>query len=307
MGKGEEKLAISKTNKKPHRTAEDLESLQSDVVSFASSLGLVPPTLSSASSYGFDDSDFRKSGPLKPLDAHESKLPSSVSAAGDKGGAKKEPGSKPLPKPHPLRIDPFFKNSHEKKGRPEVSLMKASSLSGHWYVDAEELEAKVLGPDGRNKVTNLGIGEFKKLVEKKKEVAERLLAQYTEDYGSSRRKSGDMRLLEVTASFTSGTGSLAMEFIVPWFHDNNWVRKCHMQWSSPEACIQLYGPRTGNLTDRDVPPVPGGIEKSRGVCLCVTVLVHLAGIFSCIAHEYSQCFRLPKHLSEARLKGLKMV
>ncbi|CAD5194896.1 unnamed protein product [Musa acuminata subsp. malaccensis] len=203
MGKEEEKIAISKTKKKPHRTAQDLESIKSDVVSFASSLGLVPPTLSS--SYGFDDSDFRKSGPLKPLDAHESKLPSSVSAAGDKGGAKKEPGSKALPKPHPLQIDPFVKTSHEKKGRPEVPLMKASSLSGHWYLDAEELEAKVLGPDGSKKVTNLGIGEFKKLVEKKKEVAERLLAQYTEDYGSSRRKSGDMRLLEVTAR--SGTSS----------------------------------------------------------------------------------------------------
>ncbi|URE26125.1 CBF/Mak21 family [Musa troglodytarum] len=203
MGNGEENMAVSKTKKKPHRTAEDLESLKSDVVSFASSLGLVPPTLSS--SYGFDDSDFRKSGRLKPLDAHESKLPSSVAAAGDKGAAKKEPGSKPLPKPHPLQMDPFVKSSHEKKGRPEVPLMKASSLSGHWYLDAEELEAKVLGPDGSKKVTNLGIGEFKKLVEQKKEVAERLLAQYTEDYGSSRRKSGDMRLLEVTAR--SGTSA----------------------------------------------------------------------------------------------------
>lgn len=83
--------------------------------------------------------------------------------------------------------------------------MKASSLSGQWYADADELEAKVLGAGGPKAPPPAGIEALRGLVARKKEAAERLLEQYTLDYESSRRRSGDMRLLEATAR--SGTSS----------------------------------------------------------------------------------------------------
>ncbi|KAG6480353.1 hypothetical protein ZIOFF_063853 [Zingiber officinale] len=190
-------MAASKAQK-----SDELDALKSDVASFAASLGLAPPT--ATSSYGFDDSDFRKSGPIKPSKSQDSKSPSSAADLGAEVTAKKKSGSKLVPKPHPLQLDSFNKSYQGERG-PHLTLMKASALSGRWYDDADELEAKVLGPDGSKKVTALGIEEFKKLVEKKKELAVKLMAQYTKDYDSSRRKTGDMKLLEVTAR--SGTSA----------------------------------------------------------------------------------------------------
>nr|CAD1838289.1 unnamed protein product [Ananas comosus var. bracteatus] len=51
----------------------------------------------------------------------------------------------------------------------------------------------------------MGIEVMKGLVARKKEVAERLMRQYAGEYEQSRRKSGDMKLLEVTAR--SGTSA----------------------------------------------------------------------------------------------------
>lgn len=194
-------MAASKANKSQQK-ADDLEALKSDVASFAASLGLAPP--SATSSYGFDDSDFRKSGPIKPSKSQDSKSPSLAADLGAKVPANNESGSKSVPKPHPLQLD-SFNSSYQGERGPHLPLMRASDLSGRWYDDADGLEAKVLGPDGSKKVTALGIEEFKKLVEKKKELAVKLMAQYTKDYDSSRRKTGDMRLLEVTAR--SGTSA----------------------------------------------------------------------------------------------------
>lgn len=195
-------MAASKVNKSQQKSG-DLESLKSDVASFAASLGLAAPT--ATSSYGFDDSDFRKSGPIKPSKSQDSKSPKSAADLGPEVTAKKESGSKPVPKPHPLQLDSFNSRYQDERG-PHLPLMKASALSGRWYDGVDELEAKVLGPDGSKKVTALGIEEFKKLVEKKKELAVKLMAQYTKDYDSSRRKkTGDMRLLDATAR--SGTSA----------------------------------------------------------------------------------------------------
>ncbi|XP_038990423.1 CCAAT/enhancer-binding protein zeta-like [Phoenix dactylifera] len=197
-------MAMSKP-KKPHQIPEDLELLKSDVASFVSSLGLAPS--SGASGAGFDDSDFRKTGSFKPPKSRDPKpsAPEKIDG-GEKKNKKDDSDSKPKPKPkpHPLQIDPF-ENAKYDKNLPMLPLMKASLLSGYWYNDADDLEGKVLGPEGRKKVPSLGIEELKRLVSKKKEVAERLLRQYTLDYDSSRRKSGDMRLLEVTAR--SGTSA----------------------------------------------------------------------------------------------------
>lgn len=199
-------MASSKP-KKSLRTPQGLELLKSDVASFASSLGLAPPSAASSAA-GFDDSDFRKSGPLKPPKSRNLKpSPPEKIDDGEKKNKKDDSDSKPKPKPkpHPLQIDPFENDKDDKKDLPKLPLMKAISLSGQWYVDADDLEKKVLGLEGRKKLPALGIEELKKLVAKKKEVAEMLLRQYTREYDSSRRKSGDMRLLEATAR--SGTSA----------------------------------------------------------------------------------------------------
>lgn len=87
-----------------------------------------------------------------------------------------------------------------------MPLIKASSLSGQWYVDADELELSVLGEEGRKKVASVkGVEELKVLVAKKKEMGERLMEQYTKEYEAVRKKSGDMRLLEMTTR--SGTSA----------------------------------------------------------------------------------------------------
>lgn len=85
--------------------------------------------------------------------------------------------------------------------------MKPSSLSGQWYVDADELESRVLGEEGKKKVVEgvKGVEELKGLVVKKRELGERLMEQYTKEYEAGRRKNGDMRLLEMTAR--SGTSA----------------------------------------------------------------------------------------------------
>ncbi|XP_020088571.1 CCAAT/enhancer-binding protein zeta isoform X2 [Ananas comosus] len=199
-------MAISKP-KKPQTTltatttaasssAEDLDRLKSEVASFASSLGLAP--LSSAAA-GFDDSDFRKPVPLK---APKTLAPD---PGEPKKGDDRDLKPKQKPKPHPLQIDPF--DHEDKKRLPTYPLMKASSLSGQWYADAEEVEARVLGQEVRTKASAaaMGIEVMKGLVARKKEVAERLMRQYAGEYEQSRRKSGDMKLLEVTAR--SGTSA----------------------------------------------------------------------------------------------------
>ncbi|KAJ0981070.1 hypothetical protein J5N97_009325 [Dioscorea zingiberensis] len=95
--------------------------------------------------------------------------------------------------------------AEKKKDTPKLPLMKAGLLSGQWYVDADELEIKVLGEEGRRKVPALGIEGLKVLAAKKKEIAEMLMEQYAKDYDVSRRKKGDLRLLEMTAR--SGTSA----------------------------------------------------------------------------------------------------
>ena len=57
-------MAGSSKSKKPSKIPEDIDAIRSDVASFASSLGLSSSLPSSSS--GFNDSDFLKTGPLKP-------------------------------------------------------------------------------------------------------------------------------------------------------------------------------------------------------------------------------------------------
>lgn len=67
-----------------------------------------------------------------------------------------------------------------------------------WYVEASELEVKVMGNEGVRKIDVKNGDEWKRIVEKKKELGERLLAQYGEDFEKSRGNSGDMKMLVAT-------------------------------------------------------------------------------------------------------------
>ncbi|KAG7997326.1 hypothetical protein I3843_01G206100 [Carya illinoinensis] len=232
-------MAVSLKSKKPSKAPEDIDTLKSDVASFASSLGLsssLPP-----SSYsGFNDSDFRKTGPLKPKPTkpHKPKTQNTNNTNEDKERPKPKGFDKSQPKgnhkPKTQNLNPNGKiwsnqkpkdqnwNKNEKakapvlelddhgkqqgfnkfKNLPKLPLVKASGV-GVWYVDAAELEAKVVGEGKRSEARN--VEQLKTVVEKKRELGERLMAQYTKDYEASRGQSGDIKMLVVTQR--SGTAA----------------------------------------------------------------------------------------------------
>ncbi|PON45123.1 Armadillo-type fold containing protein [Parasponia andersonii] len=198
-------MAVSESKKQSNKP-EDLELLKTDVASFASSIGL---SSSDPSSYsGFNDADFRKTGPLRS-NKPEKKAKQAPNAKSTKTqkplNQNFKPSEKPKPKPpvlsledtngRPQRFDKF-------KNMPKLPLMKANGL-GVWYVDAEELEAKVVGKETSVQVRN--VGQWKSVVEKKRELGERLMAQYVKDYESSRGQSGDIKMLVATQR--SGTAT----------------------------------------------------------------------------------------------------
>ncbi|KAI3716394.1 hypothetical protein L6452_23714 [Arctium lappa] len=197
-------MAISKPNKKSTSASidNDAELLKSEVANFASSLGLS----SSLPSSGFDDSDFRKRNTNDHKKNNE-KLQDKNKNNNDKfkNSNKKGKDERPLPKP---KVQPHFSVDNSKmfdkfKNLPKLPLIKAASL-GVWYADAAELEDKLIGTGvDRKKVEFKNVQEWKGLVDKKKELAERLLAQYVHDYELSRGQSGDIKM--VLATQRSGT------------------------------------------------------------------------------------------------------
>jgi ribosome biogenesis protein MAK21 len=88
------------------------------------------------------------------------------------------------------------------KNLPKLPLIKANAL-GVWFEDAAELEGKVVGEG--NKVEMKNLDEWKRFVEKKRELGERLMAQFAQDYESTRGKSGDIKMLISTQR--SGTAA----------------------------------------------------------------------------------------------------
>ncbi|XP_060206018.1 protein SLOW WALKER 2 [Lycium barbarum] len=175
---------------------EDIEAIKSDVASFASSLGL-------ATSSGFDDSDFRKKGRIKK-DTKDGNQNNKNRTNNDKFAKNSD---KFVKKP---KVEPQVDNNNnlwntKYKNMPKLPLVKASALA-IWYVDAEELEEKVIGSEKKSTVVEFkNVDEWKKKVEKKKELGERLLAQYAQDYESSRGQSGDIKMLLTT--LRSGTAA----------------------------------------------------------------------------------------------------
>ncbi|KAI3711943.1 hypothetical protein L1987_70492 [Smallanthus sonchifolius] len=202
-------MPILKQKKKPPPASKDNDAdLQSEVANFASSLGLS----SSIPSSGFDDSDFRKRGPINKPPKTETKTKKNDANLQDnkknndkfknnKTKGKEEPPPKPRVQPH-LTVD-NSKIFDKFKHLPKLPLMKANTL-GVWYADAAELEEKLIGSGvNRKKAEFKNVEEWKVLVEKKKEIAERLLAQYVHDYEASRGQSGDIKM--VLATQRSGT------------------------------------------------------------------------------------------------------
>ncbi|KQK00173.1 CCAAT/enhancer-binding protein zeta [Brachypodium distachyon] len=186
----------SKKSKKPAGgEGEDIDAIKSDVASFASSLGLLPVT---GDNSGFDDSDFRKSGPIKA--PRPPKQPKTPEAPQD---AAKPPHPKPTKKPHPLELHgpPAATATGATTNYP---LVKAGALSGQWYVDADELETKVLG-GRKHSPPAVAIQEMQRMVERKRELAEKLMMQYMREYDIVRRGTGDLKLLEMSAK--SGTSA----------------------------------------------------------------------------------------------------
>ncbi|XP_059456216.1 protein SLOW WALKER 2 [Corylus avellana] len=234
-------MAVSSSKNKPSKATEDVDTLRSDVASFASSLGL-SSSLPSSSYSGFNDSDFRKTGRLKPkpTEPHKPKTKKTDNTIENDENSKpkgfEKPKSKRNQKPRTQNFnsndrnkntqkpkDQSFNNnekpkpkspilaldSNEKqkgfdkfKNLPKLPLMKANGL-GVWYVDAAELEAKVVGEGKRAEVRN--VEQWKAVVEKKRELGERLMVQYAKDYEASRGQSGDIKMLVATQR--SGTAT----------------------------------------------------------------------------------------------------
>ncbi|KAL0341800.1 UNVERIFIED_CONTAM: CCAAT/enhancer-binding protein zeta [Sesamum calycinum] len=161
------------------KPSEDTATLQSDLASFASSLGF---SSAAAPSSGFNDSDFRKTGPIKPQQ--------------DQKPAKNQ-------KYEPRNSNLLAETDNNRfKNLPKLPLVKASAL-GVWHDDAAELEEKLIGKD--KKIEFNSVEEWRSLVEKKKELGERLLVQYAQDYLSSRGQHGDIKMLVATQR--SGTAA----------------------------------------------------------------------------------------------------
>ncbi|XP_073142319.1 protein SLOW WALKER 2 [Henckelia pumila] len=182
--------------------------LQSDVASFASSLGF--PS-SGAPSSGFNDADFRKKGPLKPRTqspnvSYQNRPPKKNSSKVGNKDSKSYPRRKSEQSPAQnsgLNGSNLFREDDRRfKNLPKLPLVKANAL-GVWYNDAAELEGKVIGDNKRAEFNSAE--EWNTLVEKKKELGERLLVQFTRDYDSSRGKSGDIKMLVATQR--SGTAA----------------------------------------------------------------------------------------------------
>uniref|UniRef100_A0ACD5Z4G6 Uncharacterized protein n=1 Tax=Avena sativa TaxID=4498 RepID=A0ACD5Z4G6_AVESA len=173
----------------------DIDAIKSDVASFASSLGLLTGT---GNSSGFDDSDFRKSGPINA--PKPPKHPQTPEAPPDTTNPQ---NPKPTKKPHPLELHGPH-TAATTSAPTNYPLVKAGALSGQWYADADELETKVLG-DRKHAPPAMRLQEMQRLVERKRELAEKLMAQYSREYDTVRRGTGDLKLLEMSAK--SGTSS----------------------------------------------------------------------------------------------------
>ncbi|KAF5194073.1 CCAAT/enhancer-binding protein zeta [Thalictrum thalictroides] len=188
-------MAISKKQESKNPNVDESESLKSEVASFASSIGLS----SSLPNSGFNDSDFRKTGtllkPSKPFinKTSTTTTPKSLKPLNLSNEVKKK--FQENPKSERMNDDSNeSKVFNRYKDLPKLPLMKADRLDDVWYVESANLEEKVIGKDGKKKIEPMNEQERKRLVEENKQLGERLLVQYAQDFDNSRGNSGGMKL-----------------------------------------------------------------------------------------------------------------
>ncbi|KAK9132331.1 hypothetical protein Scep_011859 [Stephania cephalantha] len=195
-------MAISKPSKPENprnpKTPKDVELLKSDVASFASSLGLFSAP---SSNPGFNDSDFRKKSslhlknpnPRKPSNPNHAKSQNEKNESKNTNAKQNKFRRNDTPRDSAVSVDP--RPFDRWKNLPKLPLVKASAL-GQWFVEAEELEGKVMGREGR--IGGGGGGrssEWMSLVAKKKELGERLMAQYALDYEAVRGNDREIKMV----------------------------------------------------------------------------------------------------------------
>ncbi|KAK9150753.1 hypothetical protein Syun_009062 [Stephania yunnanensis] len=200
-------MAISKPSKPENprnpKTPKDVELLKSDVASFASSLGLFSTP---SSNPGFNDSDFRKKSslhlknpsPRKPSNPNHAKSQNEKNESKNTNAKQNKFRRNDKPRDSAVSVDP--RPFDRWKNLPKLPLVKASAL-GQWFVEAEELEGKVMGREGRSGGGGGGGGgsgrssEWISLVAKKKELGERLMAQYALDYEAVRGNDREIKMV----------------------------------------------------------------------------------------------------------------
>ncbi|XP_031499827.1 protein SLOW WALKER 2 [Nymphaea colorata] len=148
------------TEKRKNTNSEDQGDnslLQKEVSSFASSIGLAPSLSSSLPDSGFDDSDFRKIGPLKPVKSSKSEnqavSPSEApkkSKAGKRGEKRKDGISKNQPSRYQENPDNSFKSKNlQKKVRKYIN--GEDQVFGSENGEGRNVKHKKLGSDSQSK------------------------------------------------------------------------------------------------------------------------------------------------------------
>ncbi|KAL9157163.1 hypothetical protein ABFS82_09G127300 [Erythranthe guttata] len=201
----------------------DTANLHSDVVSFASSLGFSSSAGATAPSSGFKDSDSRKTRPNKPQsqkppNPRKNPPPRNSKFENPKTNTRRNTTAPPQINKFDAADDSNLlpENDNSKfKNLPKLPLVK-SSILGVWYDDASKMEDEFIGKD--KKIEYKNVDEWKGLVKTKKELGERLLAQYAQEYLSSRGQHGDIKMLIATQR--SGTAADKVSALSVMIGDN---------------------------------------------------------------------------------------
>ncbi|CAA7052467.1 unnamed protein product [Microthlaspi erraticum] len=203
----------------------DLDALTSDIATVVSSLGLA--------SSGPNDTGSRKKSKPKPHKRNKPKKDGSEqknqneATQGDTGKPKSNPPNEkgktlgarkqtnndtqtnqPKPRTDVLTIDDETTGYKAKrfdkfKALPKLPLVRAGLLSSEWYNDAQELEEKVFGGGDHRKAAAASKEDLKGVAVEKRELGERLMWQYAEDFVTSKAKTGDLKM--VISAQKSGT------------------------------------------------------------------------------------------------------
>ncbi|GLJ10892.1 hypothetical protein SUGI_0137430 [Cryptomeria japonica] len=250
---GAVKTLNPKSTSKNRKTSKvDVNSLKAEVASFASSLGLA--SAPAATDSGFNDTDFRKTGPIKPPkpaknpnENHSKKFskaeendgnPKAAKSKQEKSNAnrkfakgngrnrqensRKDNGFFKGQGPPPLaEKEPDRQISDAAKNLAKLPLMKPSTLSSPWYADAAAVEAKLLRAEGEGSAklaADFSASAWESLVQNKSERARQLMEQYVSEYEEKSEKNSNMRMVSMAQK--SGTTADRVAAITVLVQDN---------------------------------------------------------------------------------------